>query len=110
MLHARLALLLRLPSSQPLSACREVVAISRSVVVEEGADYIHRMIFRVSAIARNRGAAIVRRQMSTEVSTTSTSSGGAMNAFARGWYNLYVEIYVDLLCPMLWNVLTLLYL
>ena len=46
------------------------------------------MIFRVSALARARGAAIARRQMSSEVST---ASGGGLNAFARGWYNLYVR-------------------
>jgi hypothetical protein len=51
------------------------------------------MIFRVSALARARGATFARRCASTEVSTQKSSSGG-LNAFVAGWYNLYV-VYVD---------------
>jgi hypothetical protein len=53
------------------------------------------MIFRVSAIARARGQALdaARRYASgKQVAARSAGGGGAMNAFARGWYNLYVEL------------------
>ena len=47
------------------------------------------MIFRVSSIARSRAPQVARRFASSEVSKASASSGG-LNAFAQGWYNLYV--------------------
>jgi hypothetical protein len=49
------------------------------------------MIFRVSALARARGATFARRWASSGVSTQKPSSGG-LNAFVAGWYKLYVNV------------------
>jgi len=48
------------------------------------------MIFRVSQLARARSAVAARRLASSEVATTSPAGAG-MNAFAKGWYNVYVR-------------------
>ena len=51
------------------------------------------MIFRLSALARARGAPLARRCASSQVSTQKSSSGG-LNAFVAGWYNLYVFTWI----------------
>ena len=48
------------------------------------------MIFRVSAAARARAGVVGRRLSSSEVAKTSSTA--SLNAFASGWYNLYVPI------------------
>jgi hypothetical protein len=55
--------------------------------------YLFTMISRVSAFARARANVQVRRWASSQVSTSSSGGGGSspINAFARGWYNLYVH-------------------
>jgi hypothetical protein len=55
--------------------------------------YLFTMISRVAALARARANVQVRRWASSQVSTSSSGGGGSspFNAFARGWYNLYVH-------------------
>eukprot|EP00525_Craspedostauros_australis_P012903 CAMPEP_0198133262 /NCGR_PEP_ID=MMETSP1442-20131203/59473_1 /TAXON_ID= /ORGANISM="Craspedostauros australis, Strain CCMP3328" /LENGTH=120 /DNA_ID=CAMNT_0043794375 /DNA_START=436 /DNA_END=798 /DNA_ORIENTATION=+ len=48
------------------------------------------MIFRVSALARQRAQLLARRTFASEVAASKPAAGGgALNALARGWYNVF---------------------